>query len=56
MEFHERVRAAFVEMAAADPAHYLVLDARAGVDEIAGQIRDQVAPLLERAARREVTA
>ena len=29
LEFHQRVRQAFVEMAAADPDHYLVLDARA---------------------------
>ena len=29
VEFHERVRAAFLELAAADPEHYLVLDARA---------------------------
>ena len=28
LEFHERVRAAFLELAAADPDHYLVLDAR----------------------------
>ena len=54
VEFHERVRTAFVEMAAADPDHYLVLDARAGVDEIAAQIRERVAPLLDRAVRREV--
>ncbi len=54
VEFHERVRTAFVEMAAADPDHYLVLDARAGVDEIAAQVRERVATLLDRAMRREV--
>ncbi len=51
LEFHERVRSAFVAMAAADPAHYLVLDARAGVEEIAAAVRTRVAPLLERATR-----
>ena len=39
LEFHQRVRAAFLEMAAADPDHYLVLDARAEVDEIAAAVR-----------------
>ncbi|WP_193611113.1 dTMP kinase [Nocardioides lijunqiniae] len=53
MEFHQRVRAAFVEMAAADPEHYLVVDARADVDAIADAVRQRVAPLLDQAARRE---
>ena len=35
LDFHQRVREAFREMAAADPDHYLVLDARLPVDEIA---------------------
>ena len=51
LEFHQRVRDAFVAMAAADPAHYLVLDARAGVEEIAAAVRERVAPLLGRAVR-----
>ena len=46
LEFHERVREAFLEMAAADPDHYLVLDARAAIEEIAAAIRARVAPLL----------
>ncbi len=29
LEFHQRVREAFLRMAEADPDHYLVLDARA---------------------------
>ena len=37
-EFHRRVRAAFLAMAAADPAHYLVLDARRPSDEIAAAV------------------
>ena len=51
LEFHERVRAAFTRMAAADPEHYLVLDARAPADEIAEQVRARVQPLLAQAAR-----
>jgi dTMP kinase len=49
-EFHGRVREAFLRMAAADPAHYLVLDARSPVDEIAGRVRDRLSPLLVQAA------
>ena len=51
VEFHERVRTAFVEMAAADPDHYLVVDAHQPVDEIAALVRDRVTPLLGQAAR-----
>ncbi|GAA0985842.1 Thymidylate kinase [Nocardioides aquaticus] len=51
LDFHQRVRAAFVAMAAEDPEHYLVLDARAGVDEIAEQVRAGVRPWLAAAAR-----
>jgi dTMP kinase len=49
LEFHQRVRAAFVEMAADDPDHYLVLDARGDVDAIEAAVRAAVEPLLERA-------
>lgn len=52
LEFHQRVRAGFLRMAKADPDHYLVLDARADVDEIAGAVRAAVAPLLRQAVRR----
>ncbi|MEQ7849065.1 dTMP kinase [Nocardioides kribbensis] len=51
LDFHERVRAAFTTMAAADPEHYLVLDARADRDEIAAAVRRRVEPLLVQAAR-----
>ena len=51
LEFHERVREAFVAMAKADPDHYLVLDARAPVEEIAAAIRRRIDPLLVQAAR-----
>ena len=53
LEFHQRVREAFVAMAAADPAHYVVLDARAAIDDLAAAIRERVAPLLGQAVRRE---
>ena len=52
LEFHERVRSAFLAMAAADPAHYLVLDARLPADEITASVRERIRPLLA-SARRE---
>ncbi|AWB95999.1 dTMP kinase [Agromyces badenianii] len=45
-EFHERVRGAYLELAAAEPDRFLVVDASRPVDEIAGAIRDRVAGLL----------
>ena len=51
-EFHRRVREAFLDMAAADPDHYLVLDARRPADEIAAAVWQRVEPLLGQAARR----
>ncbi|MCW2867364.1 MAG: tmk 1 [Marmoricola sp.] len=51
VEFHERVREAFLRLAAADPDHYLVLDARAPVDEVAGAVLARVEPLLPEVAR-----
>jgi len=50
-EFHQRVRDAFVAMAKDAPDHYLVLDARAPVDEIHRRILERLEPLLGRAAR-----
>ncbi|MGH3362391.1 MAG: dTMP kinase [Nocardioides sp.] len=50
--FHQRVREAFVRMASADPAHYLVVDAARPVEEIAGEVRGRVEPLLGQAKRR----
>ncbi|MDP2772575.1 MAG: dTMP kinase [Nocardioides sp.] len=49
LEFHQRVREAFVRMAGADPDHYLVLDARDGIDDLAAAIRERVGPLLTQA-------
>jgi dTMP kinase len=55
IEFHGRVREAFLAMADDDPDHYLVLDARKPVDDIAAAVRARVEPLLARATRRGAT-
>jgi dTMP kinase len=49
LEFHQRVREAFVRMAAEDPEHYLVLDARGSIEEIHEAIRARVAAVLPQA-------
>lgn len=46
LEFHERVRQGFLDLAAADPDHYVVLDARAPIEEIAAAIQERISPLL----------
>ncbi len=46
LDFHQRARDGFLALAAANPDHYLVLDARADRDEIAASIRDRVEGLL----------
>jgi dTMP kinase len=51
LDFLERAREAFLELAAADPDHYLVIDARLGVDEIAEQVMAAVRPLLGQAKK-----
>ncbi|HET9859451.1 MAG TPA: dTMP kinase [Nocardioidaceae bacterium] len=55
LEFHERVREAFLRLASAQPEHYLVVDARLPVQEIAAAVRERVEPLLEQAVRLEKT-
>ncbi|WP_205473229.1 dTMP kinase [Nocardioides sp. SYSU D00038] len=47
LDFHRRVRAGFLVLADRDPAHYLVLDARLPVDEVAARVRDRVGSLLD---------
>jgi dTMP kinase len=47
MQFHDRVREQFRSLAAADPLHYLVLDAAADADVIAADIRTAVEALLK---------
>ncbi|MGA9746318.1 MAG: dTMP kinase [Nocardioides sp.] len=51
VEFHERVREMFLQLASGQPEHYLVVDARAPIDDIAAQIRTRVEPLLTAATR-----
>ena len=46
LEFHERVRQGFLDLAAADPDHYVVLDARAPSEEIAAAIQERISLLL----------
>jgi dTMP kinase len=46
LEFHQRVRQGFLDLAAADPEHYLVVDAGGEVGEIFEAVRDRVAELL----------
>jgi dTMP kinase len=50
-DFHERVRAMFLRLAAAHPDRYLVVDARRPVTEIEAAVRERVVPLLDRAVR-----
>lgn len=45
-EFHARVRAAYLQLASCEPDRFVVLDAAAPIEEIAGRIRARVAPLL----------
>jgi dTMP kinase len=45
-DFHARVRAAFLELAAAEPERFLVLDASLPVADLAALIRARVAALL----------
>jgi len=46
-EFHERVRAEYLKLAAAEPERFLVLDATQPIDALHAQIADRVAPLVE---------
>ncbi len=46
IEFHRRVRAEFLRLAGSDPDHYLVLDARDPVDEVADVVHTHVTKLI----------
>ena len=48
-DFHGRVRAGYLALAAAEPERFLVLDARASIDSIAEAIRARVSQLLSSA-------
>ncbi|MBS4752186.1 dTMP kinase [Nocardioides sp. zg-ZUI104] len=52
LEFHQRVRASFLALAERDGEHYLVLDARRPIAELAAAVAARVAPLLGQAVRR----
>jgi dTMP kinase len=54
-DFHQRVRTAFLELAAAEPQHYLVVDATGDRQQIAVQIQSRLAPLLPGRTRPTVT-
>jgi dTMP kinase len=45
-EFHARVRGAYLELAAAEPERFLVVDASRPVEEIAADIRQRLSPRL----------
>jgi dTMP kinase len=47
LDFHRRVRQAFLDLAAADPGRFRVVDAAAPVDEVAARVEAAVFPLLE---------
>lgn len=51
VDFHERVRQAFLRLASSQSENYLVVDARRPVEEIAAAVRERVTPLLEQAVR-----
>lgn len=46
LEFHLRVRQEFLDLAAGDPAHYLVLDASGTIEAVAAAVQDRVKDLL----------
>jgi dTMP kinase len=46
VEFHQRVRQSFLELAAAEPSRYLVIDASGNPEEISQEVRARVSALL----------
>jgi dTMP kinase len=49
LEFHQRVRTHFLELAAADPEHYLVVDGEEPAEQIHAAVRAAVEPWLGQA-------
>ncbi|MDT9595390.1 dTMP kinase [Nocardioides zeae] len=49
LDFHLRVREEFLRLAAADPEHYLVVDATRTREDIAAEVWTRVLPALDRA-------
>jgi dTMP kinase len=52
VEFHERVRRTFLDLAAADPDHYLVVDAGLPAEVISAAVAERTSPLLTQAKKR----
>ncbi|MEC7000661.1 MAG: dTMP kinase, partial [Actinomycetota bacterium] len=48
VDYHRRVRQAFLEIASTDPDKYLVIDASEAADVIAARIAERVSELMER--------
>lgn len=48
-EFHERVRARYLDLAAAEPGRWRVIDANVGVDELESRVWEAVGPRLAHA-------
>lgn len=55
VDFHNRVRSEYAEIAAADPERYLVIDARRQIEEISAEIQARVAKLKIANSTRENT-
>ena len=51
VEFHERVRQMFLQLASGSPEHYLVVDARLPVAEVTAKIQERLRPLLRQVSR-----
>ncbi|MDX6300349.1 MAG: dTMP kinase [Nocardioidaceae bacterium] len=51
VEFHERVREMFLQLASGSPEHYLLVDARRPVAEVTHEIQTRLRPLLSHATR-----
>jgi dTMP kinase len=56
VDFHERVRYAFLDLAGADPNRYLVLDASRPADELATEVLDRVTATLPSYVPKAVSA
>ncbi len=48
LEFHERVRACYLELARSEPERWVVFDASLGTDELEAQVWETVGPRLSR--------
>ncbi len=53
VDFHQRVRAAFLDLAGRSPEHYLVVDGNAPRDSIAGLVLERVQQFLGQAQRHQ---